>query len=86
MAGGQRKKRRKATLSSSSSSPSQPSQKKKKNQPTVNLIDDSEDNPAPTKINHPATDSTQPVKLQELTNEQELRKLCRLCSPYKLHG
>ncbi|PLW08863.1 hypothetical protein PCANC_00327 [Puccinia coronata f. sp. avenae] len=48
--------------------------KRKKNQPTVNLINDSEDNPAPTEINHPATDSTQPVKLQELTNEQELRR------------
>jgi hypothetical protein len=85
MAGGRSKKRRKATPSSSSSSPSQPSRKNKK-QPTVNLINDSEDDPEPTENNNPDSTQPEPVKLQELTDEQELRKFLRLRSPYKLHG
>ncbi|PLW37108.1 hypothetical protein PCANC_19012 [Puccinia coronata f. sp. avenae] len=73
MAGGQSKKRLKATPSSSSSSPSQPSRKNKK-QPTVNIINDSEDNPKPTKNDNPDSTQPEPVKSKELTDEQELRR------------
>ncbi|PLW53304.1 hypothetical protein PCANC_06167 [Puccinia coronata f. sp. avenae] len=67
------KKRRKANASSSSSvssSPAQPSCNQR-NKKIISLVNDSKDEPTPTTIDNPA-DSTQPAKLQEMTDEQEL--------------
>ncbi|PLW14245.1 hypothetical protein PCANC_14492 [Puccinia coronata f. sp. avenae] len=67
------KKRRKANASSSSSvssSPAQPS-RNQRNKKIISLVNDSKDEPTPTTIDNPA-DSTQPAKLQEMTDEQEL--------------
>ena len=76
MAGAQSsKKRRKANLSSLSSiscSPAQPSCNQR-NKKIINLVNDSKQEPTPTKIDNP-TDSTQPAKSQEMTDEQELRQ------------
>jgi hypothetical protein len=75
------KKRRKANASSSSSvssSPAQPS-RNQRNKKIISLVNDSEDEPTPTTIDNPA-DSTQPAKLQEMTDEQELCQYL-LCPP-----
>jgi hypothetical protein len=59
-------------LSSVSSSPAQPS-RKQRNKKIINLVNDFKEEPTPTKIDNP-TDSTQPAKSQEMTDEQELRQ------------
>ncbi|PLW50100.1 hypothetical protein PCASD_01879 [Puccinia coronata f. sp. avenae] len=80
MAGTQSSKKcRKANASSLfsvSSSPAQPS-RNQRNQKIISLVNDSKDEPTPTEINNP-TDSTQPAKLQEMTDEQELRKALKV--------
>jgi hypothetical protein len=59
-------------LSSVSSSPAQPS-RKQRNKKIINLVNDFKEEPTPTEIDNP-TDSTQPAKSQEMTDEQELRQ------------
>ncbi|PLW34695.1 hypothetical protein PCANC_12250 [Puccinia coronata f. sp. avenae] len=86
------KKRRKANASSSSSvssSPAQPS-RNQRNKKIISLVNESKDEPTPTEIDNP-TDSTQPAKSQEMTDEQELRKVLKvhkaaISSTYSAYG